>query len=876
MAGPAVNVLNPTTGEHGSVAEDKFSRARAAGARQQTDDETTALVDQQKHDNLAEAHWAATVGTVRGIGEALGQPTDSYATSIADTFGKREATQKYLNDLRTYHPIASGGGEVLGQVGASIGLAELTGGGGAAAETAAGRIAARTAGGALRGGMENLVVSSTHDVNETALGNAGLAGEKLLAEMPKHFMLGAGIGGVLAGGGAALGEVGAVLKRPAAEMLDHQASAAVGRELGGDAARGAEIRGRMGSVPQSRGQIADFLSHEQAGFREASTREAVAARKGLELDQSLASWRQSEKGATALAASEKEAAAAVKAVETRHAAARDALKVEHAEAVSAFGQLSEERAAAKARLKNLAGELDKVKGAELPNAQNILREASAQFNPADPSLTPPSPRALELFSQWADGFAGKYSEPGKLTFSELQNVIKGLDTMEVRQRVVSGWGNDPEVKRAFDSLRKSAKAEFDRASASTAAGVSEAKALDSARLRASIPDLDKAVFAAEENLDRLGGVMKDFESGAAQELKQAERDGFRMMRDQQRTAAGEDRTLRGEQRAEIRSLPKPSRATPVDDLLRRARAPQEPGGVGAMGLLGAGAMLMHGNVAGAAMSAVSGIAAQTAKAKGNLLAARTLSALADSIAKADGTIARLAGRAVGRYARATAEVAADDKSPQKPRLTFEKVSQRVREAESNPMIIEQRVRTQAGPWAQVAPGIYSSMMSAAMRSQSFLSSKLPPSRSDPYSLTPHLDEGDLSDTEKYDFVQYAKAVDDPVSVLRAVADGSVTPQQVEALEAVYPSLYNQMKVEVQRRVADLSQPLDYERAVNVGTLLQIDTAEVMTGEFQSMQADMYTARAESEKLPGGSKPRGVNSRLSRSMESAGQALQGED
>jgi hypothetical protein len=53
----------------------------------------------------------------------------------------------------------------------------------------------------------------------------------------------------------------------------------------------------------------------------------------------------------------------------------------------------------------------------------------------------------------------------------------------------------------------------------------------------------------------------------------------------------------------------------------------------------------------------------------------------------------------------------------------------------------------------------------------------------------------------------------------------------------------------------------------------MDTAEVMTGEFQSMLSDMYTQRAEDEKSAGGSKPRGVNSRLSKSMQSASQQMQ---
>src|SRR6185369_10652275 len=141
---------------------------------------------------------------------------------------------------------------------------------------------------------------------------------------------------------------------------------------------------------------------------------------------------------------------------------------------------------------------------------------------------------------WADTFAKRYGESGKLTFKELQGVIKSLDTMETRQRVVSGWGSDPEVARAFQSIKSAARSEFDRASEATAGMVSEAKGLHAAQLRARLPELEKATAAAEENIDRLGGLSKDFERGAAQEIRQAEREGFRAMRSQERISSKEE------------------------------------------------------------------------------------------------------------------------------------------------------------------------------------------------------------------------------------------------------------------------------------------------------------------------------------------------
>ncbi len=867
------NVVNPSTGEKGSVSAEKLERAHAAGARDMTSAETTAVLEEQKHASLPEAHVASTVGIARGFGEAIGLPTDTLVTGAADAFGKGDEARRYLNELQKYHPLASGLGEVSGQVGGAIGLGELTGGGGAAAESVAGRIGQKTAAGALRGGLENLVIGSTHDINETSLGNADAAGEKLLARMPGHFVLGAGMGGVLSAGGAVLGEAGRVIKAEAPGLLNKAADSAVGREFGGDAALGAELRAKVGGIPRSASEVTQALTKEQAAFRAGAERDVLAAKDALASKQTTAAAEQSIKQEAARIKLAKESKAALEELSAQHATAREALSRQHEEAASLAVKLGAERDAARSQLRNLASELDKVKGAELPNAKSILDRAVASFQGEAASLTPPSPQAMGLFQDWVNTFQGRYANTGKLSFKELQGAIRSLDTMETRQRVVSGWGSDPEVKRAFDSIRTAAKEEFDRASEATAASVSEAKGLSAQRLRDSLPSLDKAHEEALANVDNLQRSIVDFDKKSALEMKLAQREAVLEAKAFEKVVKVEDKALDKAQRAEEKAVPKASKETPVDTLLGRIKEkPAKEGMLGAIGAGGALLSLLHGNVAGAAMSALGGFAAHTAKAEGNLLAARTLSALSEHIASADGGIARLAGRAVGRYVRQGAEVATEDR-PSRKDVTFDKAAKSVRDIQSNPLILEQQIRTAAGPWAQQAPNVYSALLTAAQRQQAFLASKLPPSRIDPYSLTPHLEPDDLSDSEKWDFVQYYMAAKNPLNAMKEVVDGNGTPQQVEAVAAIYPNIYAQAKVEVGRRIAELQKPLEYERAVNIGTLLQMDTTEVMTGEFQSMLSDMYTARSKSEKGPSASQPRGVNSRLSKSMQSASQQMQ---
>lgn len=858
MADPR-NVVNPTTGEKGSVPEEKLNRARAAGARDMSDREAVALIDERKRDHdVVGAYEAHMVGKARGIGEAFGVPTDQLAVELGG-----DRAKQYLNDLQQNHPYASGWGEVAGQAGGLIAGGEIVGG--ARAATIPGRLAAA----AGRGALENLVIGTTHDVNETQLGNLDAAGEKLVARMPTHLATGA-IGGLVMGGaGEAAGAAWDAVAKRAPGVLQHGADAAIGREFGGGAELGAELRTKVGGVPRSADEVATALKAEQSAFREGAQREVASAKDALAGEHTTQAWKQSAKQEAERLNLAKETKASIDELATQHKAARTALDEQLGEASSAAVKLGQERAAANSQLKNLASELDKVKGAELPNAQQILRNATDTFAAGRSGLAEASPNAMKLFAEFSDSFKARYAEHGSLNFSELQNVVKDLDAMEVRQRVVSGWGSDPEVKRAFDTLKQAARDEFDRASEATAASVSEAKHLSSQRLRDSLPGIKKAHEEALDHVDNLQKSILDFDKASAGEMRAAQREAALQQRQFERDTRVEGRDLGRAQRAEEKAVPKASKATPVDDLLGRIKTKQ-PDTFSPMVAGGALLSLLHGNVAGAAMSAIGGLAAHTAKAQGNLLAARTLSALAESIASSDQQIARLAGRAVGRYVRQEAEH--ENKAGRKD-VTFEKAVKTVKSARDNPLIIEQQVRAVAGPWAQQAPSVYAAMLSAKQRQVEFLSSKLPAERVDPYSLTPHLEKDDLSDTEKYDFVQYYKASVEPMAALKEVIDGKGSPEQVEAVAAIYPGMYKQLCAEVDRHIVALQKPLEYERAVNIGTLLQKDTAEVMTSEFQSMLSDMYSARSKEEEIPGGSQPRGVNSRLSKSMESSAQQMQ---
>lgn len=91
-----------------------------------------------------------------------------------------------------------------------------------------------------------------------------------------------------------------------------------------------------------------------------------------------------------------------------------------------------------------------------------------------------------------------------------------------------------------------------------------------------------------------------------------------------------------------------------------------------------------------------------------------------------------------------------------------------------------------------APKTASGVQMASLRAAKFLSSKLP--NQAPQKLLDPKSKPSPADLSK--FFKYYEAVNNPTSVLDRLAHGVVAPESIEALNAVYPKLYGEMKASV--------------------------------------------------------------------------------
>jgi hypothetical protein len=96
-----------------------------------------------------------------------------------------------------------------------------------------------------------------------------------------------------------------------------------------------------------------------------------------------------------------------------------------------------------------------------------------------------------------------------------------------------------------------------------------------------------------------------------------------------------------------------------------------------------------------------------------------------------------------------------------------------------------------------------------------------------------------SDFEIAQFSRYVAAVEDPASVIERVADGSLTPEDAEALRSVYPELYADMQRQLIEKLPELREQLPYQRrlmlsiffGVPVDPAMSPDVLAVLQGHF---------------------------------------------
>lgn len=119
------------------------------------------------------------------------------------------------------------------------------------------------------------------------------------------------------------------------------------------------------------------------------------------------------------------------------------------------------------------------------------------------------------------------------------------------------------------------------------------------------------------------------------------------------------------------------------------------------------------------------------------------------------------------------------------------------------------------------------MEATAARQVEFLAAKLP-RRPDIGIMKLGPDTWQPSSMAMRQFARYVAAVNDPGAVEERLADGTVTPEDAEALRTVYPSMYEDIKLRILQRLPELRESLPYKRRLALSIFSGVPVDEAMS------------------------------------------------
>jgi len=168
------------------------------------------------------------------------------------------------------------------------------------------------------------------------------------------------------------------------------------------------------------------------------------------------------------------------------------------------------------------------------------------------------------------------------------------------------------------------------------------------------------------------------------------------------------------------------------------------------------------------------------------------------------------------------------------RATYERHTDTIREITTNPAAAQRRLEQTIDG---LSPAVAIAVGATMMRGAEYLAGKAPAGAVKENSLTPHLERPFVSDTEVARYFDAVGVVQDPLSVLDHLEDGTLNRTHVEALRTVYPDLYGRVQEIALRELADTTAPPSYSSTLQLSLLLDLPGHYTLEPEFiRTMQA----------------------------------------
>ena len=172
-----------------------------------------------------------------------------------------------------------------------------------------------------------------------------------------------------------------------------------------------------------------------------------------------------------------------------------------------------------------------------------------------------------------------------------------------------------------------------------------------------------------------------------------------------------------------------------------------------------------------------------------------------------------------------------------------------------------------------APQTGDAMKAVIQNGMAFLATKLPPGMDSP---SPFYKQPPVGAESVATFAKYVKAVKDPLSVLDSLNNGTVSAEELEALEKVYPNLHAQIKEQVTAHVVEHKGTIPESKSIQIGVLFGIPTVPILEpGNYEIVQAS-YTVTEPSGTKTSVSATGPLAGKIAKSFQTDSERLEGQE
>lgn len=179
-----------------------------------------------------------------------------------------------------------------------------------------------------------------------------------------------------------------------------------------------------------------------------------------------------------------------------------------------------------------------------------------------------------------------------------------------------------------------------------------------------------------------------------------------------------------------------------------------------------------------------------------------------------------------------------------PTAVAMKRAEAVRKLAERPEALLEQVAQRTAGMGRLAPNTAAAVSTKVQAAVAFLSQAAPKPPPMPLDVPALRRTWRPSDVELSKFARKLSAVENPVGVLRRMAAGAVTREEVDAVRAVYPSLYEDMRNTLVAKLSEQKKPLDYRRTVALSHVLGEPLDSTLTPQAVAFYQANHAAKAE--------------------------------